>query len=236
MTEEEIDIFMRKILLDSLKLEWSDYLESAPPVETSKQYLRQMKKMLKDPLTWVRDKTRPVWRKVLHRAASILIVCTITFGTVMATSPTVRAAVLQWIIEWYETNVIYAYLEKDMQPEVPPYEITALPGDYIEKERIIFFGYESVTYENEDGKLIYLDYSFIQDGTSTNLLISNVTVSDITVNGYSGQLFMSQTLDQTNAITWIDKNENLQFVVDGYIDEVELMRFAESVALIGVEK
>lgn len=232
MTEEEVDTLMSRILLDSLKLEWSNYLESTAPIKTSKQYIRQMQKMLADPLAWCRNKSRPVWKKVLHKAASFLIVITITFGTLMTTSPTARAAVLQWIIEWYGVHVSYQHLDETLETEMPQYEITSLPEGYVEEERNEFFGYITVTYKNADDNFIYLDYYYIQKGVEVIISVEDVITSDIIVNGYYGQLFISEILEQTNAITWIASDVNIQFTIDGFLDEVELVNIAKNISLI----
>ncbi len=39
----------------------------------------------------------------------------------MAVSPTVRAAVVRWVTEWYETHVVYRFCE-NMTGEMPQYD------------------------------------------------------------------------------------------------------------------
>ena len=232
MTEEELDVLMHKVLLDSLQLEWSDFLENASPIETSKQYRRQMRKMTADPQAWYRNKIRPIWGKALRAAAAILMACSIAFGALMATSPTVRAAVLQWIREWYETHIVYRYSGEVTSSKMPTYGISALPEGYAETDRSELPGYVSVTYQNPDGSNLYLDYSLIQQGSVADFVTDGMVVSDITVNGFPGQLFLSKIPEQTSAITWIDTDRNIKFTVDGFSDEAGLLHMAESVFLI----
>ena len=41
--------------------------------------------------------------------AVILLVFSLSLGSLMAVSPTVRAAVIRWVTEWYETHITYRY-------------------------------------------------------------------------------------------------------------------------------
>ena len=96
MTDRELDSLMREILLDAIALDEED-CKDRNPFEPSLKHQRQIGAMLKDPLRWAKDRSKPVWKKVGQRAAVILLVVTISFGSVMAVSPTARAAVLRWI-------------------------------------------------------------------------------------------------------------------------------------------
>jgi len=109
MTEEELDTAVRGVLLDTLRVEWADFFEDATPVETSKRYRHQTRSLLADPWTWAQKKARPVWQNILRTAAAVSLVCAIALGALMAASPSARAAVLQWVKEWYETRIVYRY-------------------------------------------------------------------------------------------------------------------------------
>lgn len=232
MTDEELDGFLHRALLDALQLEWSDFLENAPPVETSKHYRHQMRKMVANPLAWYRKKTRPIWKKAFRAVAAILIICSVAFGTLMAASPSARAAVLQWVREWYDTHIVYRYSGEVSSSEMPQYGIAALPNGYVEVDRSGFTDYVCVTYQNKDGKALYLDYLLMHQGSVSDFVTDDMVVSDIIVNGYTGQLFLSQIPEQTNAITWADSDNNIQFTVDGFADEADLLHMAESVYLV----
>lgn len=72
----------------------------------------------------------------------------------------------------------------------------------------------------------------MHQGSASDFVTDNMVVSDIIVNGYSGQLFLSQIPEQTNAITWADTDKNIQFTVDSFADESGLLHMAESVYLV----
>ena len=54
----------------------------------------------------------------------------------MAVSPTVRAAVVRWVTEWYETHVVYRFSGEQIADEMPQYGIklsidSGLTGDVV---------------------------------------------------------------------------------------------------------
>ena len=94
MTDENLDKLMRKVLIDALRMEWSDALNESPTMSTTKEFQHQMKVMLRDPFAWYHKKTRPLWKKVLQTVATVVLVISLSFGTLMVTSPNARASIL----------------------------------------------------------------------------------------------------------------------------------------------
>lgn len=236
MKETDVDELMRKVLIDALVLDWSDALKTAPILETSNKFRHQMKVMLDDPFIWYRKKKSPVWKKVANTAASVIITILLGFGSLMLVSSTVRAAVIKWVIEWYETHIEYRYSGEAVQTELPQYQITELPKDYAEMDRLVYPEYISVTYCNANGDTLYLDYAYIQEGTVSSFETNNIDVFDIYVNECPGQLFLSQDPNQSNAITWIDVTKNIQFTLNGFFNESELLNMAVNISLIDATK
>ena len=152
--------------------------------EFSQKFCRKMKELIN------REERRHIRRKVLQKAAAILLIISIGFSAVMTISPTVRAVVISWFVEWYETHVIYRYVGEDVSGELLRYGITELPDGYQETERITDPLWVSVIYENSDGGIIYLDYNLIQQGGANAFISGDDTVVDVTVNQLSGQLFI----------------------------------------------
>ena len=112
MTDHELDALMQRVLLDSLRLDWEKQAE--PAFVPSARYKRQVSGMLADPLAWERKRAVPVWKNIARRIAVVLLIVSSGFGSLMAASPAVRAAVNQWVIEWYETHITYRYTGEDM--------------------------------------------------------------------------------------------------------------------------
>ena len=133
MTEQELDLFMRNVLLDAIALDEETNTETIP-YTPSLHHQKQIKAMLKNPLRWARDRERPVWKRALKRVAVILLVISLAFGSLMVVSPTARATFIRWVTEWYETHVTYRYAGDDMVGDIPEYTITELPEGYVENQ------------------------------------------------------------------------------------------------------
>ena len=192
MTDRELDRMMQHVLLDAIKRDCEKETDDVPAFKPTHHYQRQIAAMLSDPLKWAQKRARPLWKNVAQKIAVILLVFSLSLGSLMAVSPTVRAAVVRWVTEWYETHIVYMYSGEQITGEMPQYEIIDLPEGYIEDERVNWPSYVSVVYQNKDtGKTIYLDCTYMQQGSASDYVTDGVEVVPVTVNGLSGQLFLT---------------------------------------------
>lgn len=237
MTDRELDRMMQHVLLDAIKRDCEKETDDVPAFKPTRHYQRQMAAMLSDPLKWARKRARPIWKSALQKVAMILLVFTLSLGSLMAVSPTVRAAVVRWVTEWYETHIVYRYSGEQITGEMPQYEITDLPEGYAEDERVNWPSYVSVVYQNKDtGKTIYLDCTYMQQGSASDYVTDGVEVVPVTVNGLSGQLFLTDDWENKwNTITWNDAERNLQFEIDANVNRDVILHMAESVSLVKTE-
>ena len=237
MTDRELDRMMQHVLLDAIKRDCEKETDDVPAFKPTRHYQRQIAAMLSDPLKWAQKRARPLWKNVAQKAAVILLVFSLSLGSLMAVSPTVRAAVVRWVTEWYETHIVYRYSGEQITGEMPQYEITDLPEGYIEDERVNWPSYVSVVYQNKDtGKTIYLDCTYMQQGSASDYVTDGVEVESVIVNGFSGQLFLTDDWENKwNTITWIDAERNLQFEIDANVNRDVILHMAESVSLVKTE-
>ena len=238
MTDRELDRMMQHVLLDAIKRDCEKETDDVPAFKPTHHYQRQIAAMLSDPLKWAQKRARPLWKNVAQKIAVILLVFSLSLGSLMAVSPTVRAAVVRWVTEWYETHIVYRYSGEQITGEMPQFEITDLPEGYIEDERVNWPSYVSVVYQNKDtDKTIYLDCTFMQQGSASDYVTDGVEVVPVTVNGLSGQLFLTDDWENKwNTITWIDAERNLQFEIDANVNRDVILHMAESVSLVKTEK
>lgn len=237
MTDRELDRMMQHVLLDAIKRDCEKETDDVPAFKPTHHYQRQIAAMLSDPLKWAQKRARPLWKNVAQKIAVILLVFSLSLGSLMAVSPTVRAAVVRWVTEWYETHIVYRYSGEQITGEMPQYEIIDLPEGYIEDERVNWPSYVSVVYQNKDtGKTIYLDCTYMQQGSASDYVTDGVEVVPVTVNGLSGQLFLTDDWENKwNTITWNDAERNLQFEIDANVNRDVILYMAESVSLVKTE-
>ena len=236
MTDRELDRMMQHVLLDAIKRDCEKETDDVPAFKPTRHYQRQIAAMLKDPLKWERRRARPLWKNVAQKAAVILLVFSLSLGSLMAVSPTVRAAVVRWVTEWYETHIVYRYSGEDISGEMPQYEISGLPQDYTEIIRDVYEASVSVVYESPSGDMICFDYTHMQQGAANIIAPGDDEILDVTVNGIQGQFFLPHDPADAKTITWIDADSNLQFVVKAFCSETDILHIAESVSLVKTEK
>ena len=161
MTDNELDQLMQRVLLDAIKKDCETENSVVPSFNPSPRYQRSLVAMIADPLKWTRKRATPLWKKILQKVAIVLIVFSLSLGSLMAVSPNIRAAVVNWVTEWYETHITYRYLGTPTDNGMPKYRIEALPNGYVEvdSEREEWSDYICIVYRNEaSGKTIYFDY------------------------------------------------------------------------------
>lgn len=229
MTDQELDRMMRRVLLDSLRND--EAIGMTVTFAPSRKHQHQMSVMLKDPLKWLRNRMKPIWKLAAQRAAVILLAASVSLGSLMAVSPTVRAAVVRWATEWYETYVVYRFSGGTISEEMPKYEIADIPEAFVETDRIESTSSVSVFYEDHSGNVICFDYLYMHQGAAT-IVTTDDNVVDVTVNGLQGQLFLPTDTKNTTTVLWIDPQANIQFSIDTTLDNNVIMHMAESVILV----
>lgn len=235
MTDQALDMLMRRVLIDALRKEEESVIEVLESFAPSRQHQRQMEEMLKDPLKWMHKKTRPVWKTIAQKVAVVLLIASVSLGGLMAVSPTVRAAVIQWMTEWYETHVVYRFFGESPKNETVDFRISVLPQGYkeIEDNRIVNDNYISLWYEDGDGNVILFDYMYMQEGSA--LLVQpeeGDTIVDVSVNDNAGQLYCSRNSGKFNTLIWTDQHNGYCFAIKAMCGEKDILHMAESVDLV----
>ena len=115
---------------------------------------------------------------------------------------------------------------------LPQYRIAALPEGYTETERIAYDSFGSVRYENAEGNVIELDYTYMQDGVSSGYTLDDGDVKrEVSIAGMPGMLFISTEEGHLSYITWMDAAQNISFQIFANADESIIITMAESVSL-----
>ncbi|MDO4314515.1 MAG: hypothetical protein Q4C45_01980, partial [Oscillospiraceae bacterium] len=109
MDERSFDALLRRALMDANLERFRAVLDGAGDTDPafSSRYLRRRLRLLNDPFGWAREAARPVWKRAARNVACVLLACTLALGALMAASPTVRAAVLNWLRELGGGHVAY---------------------------------------------------------------------------------------------------------------------------------
>ena len=203
-------------------------------------YRHQQKKMLKDPRKWYRERRKPVWKRMAQRAACFFLILLLGLGSAMAVSPTVRAAVVNFIKEVFQDQVIYRFTGEaqyfDQRTDIlPDYEITGLPDGYVVIEELYGSGvgktkiYNFPNTESWDEAVIF-NYGFMEDGRLLSVEMENITCTPIDNKQFKGEFYESTT-DSTahETLIWYDEWKNIMFCIDAKGSVEDLVALAMSV-------
>lgn len=230
MTEHELDRAIYRLFIDAQKVEEKQAAGEVIPFNPSVRYQHSMRTMCRDPRKWMQNRARPVWKSALRRVAMILLAVSIGFGGLMAGVPPVRAAVVRWVSEWYETHIVYQYSGDEVFSKSGEYEITALPDGFSEVKRIVSPNVVLVDYADDKGNVVSFDYIYMHQGAASSFETERAIVSEITVRDMMGQYFEAMVPGEFNTITWIDERNSIQFTISGLFDQDALLHMAMSVS------
>ena len=190
--------------------------------EFSAEFERKMKRI-------TRRANHPILYRTLRSVASIILVITIGFGSVLAVSAEARAAVFGWVKEQYES--FYEYLfEGEVEPaESAKYQPGWMPDgcELLTVEETA--GGETYIYKDKSGLLA--QFYYIYDPDSQKLYIDTVEyISEpVSINGHSGEMYISIYDDETSSIVWTDNSTNTLFYVSGPYGKDTLIKIAENI-------
>jgi len=226
MTEAEMDRMMRRLLFDAIALDAENTFDPDVEFLPSRRYSDQMRRMLKNPLRWARDHNRGILRKTARWAAVVLLFISLSFSLVMLFSAPARAALERWILEQYETHIVYRYSGE--AEDLPRYELKGLPEGFTELERMETFHFIDVLYGNENGELISFIYSVMAQGGATEIVPNDDAVIEVKVGRNQGTLFVPQNPESMKTLTWIDEKAGVHFTLIADLDESDIIKLAES--------
>ena len=231
MTESEFDALLRRALIDVIHEDYADILEGEPDVPPhTEKYLRRKRKLLADPIGYVRRLARPVWKKTLRMVACILLVLATLFGSVMALSPSARAWVVRMYTEWREDSTMFTFWGS--QPESPvstDWYPSTLPEGYDEVSVDTVGNIIRITYQNASGKKLYFSYRSFHNNGAFSIDNEHAKPISIEINNSTATLFVSNNTQYQSHLTWMDEAEDVAFLISGFVDSQELITTAESV-------
>lgn len=226
MTDTEMNRLMYKVLIDAIALDTEDSDNPEDTFQPSQRHSEQIRLMLKNPLRWAKSRKKRPWQRASRLVAVILLFISLSFGLVMLFSAPARAAVERWIVEWYQTHIIYRFSGK--AECLPRYELTGLSEGFVELERTETSTFADVIYGKETGELISFSYTVMTQGGATVFVPNGDSVSEVMVGKNQGRLFIPQDPESLTKLTWIDDTAGIQFTIAAVLDESDMVRLAES--------
>ena len=225
MTESEFDALLRRALIDVIHEDYADILEGEPDVPPhTEKYLRRERKLLADPLGYVRRLARPVWKKALRMAACILLALATLFGSVMALSPSARAWVVRMYTEWRGHTTMFFFIGAQSEDYTSTnWRPNYIPDGYTELSPTTTGNITRVTYQGINDDTIYFRYRSIKLYGAFDIDNEHGTMQGLTVGDNPATLIISNTEGFRNRLVWMDEGTDTAFLLSGQIDTEELI-------------
>lgn len=177
----------------------------------------------------VRRGNHPVIYKALQRVACILLVLLMLFSGVMIVNTEVRASVIGWIKEQYETFYHYFFPAETTVNEQDEYTLGWIPDGYTLANSYSSSSMEIQIYTHPNGNMIYFSYLYGSENRSEYIEFENHICYEVKLTSAVAEVFITTSPDKSNGILWEDETDTVFFSISAPSEEAELVRLAESV-------
>lgn len=227
---------LRDALIDANLLQFETVLAEAGDrdYDFSPRYLRERMRMLADPFGWAKRQERPPGRRLARNIACVLLACTVAFGALMAASPSVRAAVLNWLRGFGEDTVTYSANPYAAAPSsdaaLQDWQITWLPEDYVLQDFYISPSFSKWFFLSADSGGS-LDFGCSAPGGKSSIQIGTVSNPEevresVSVQGRTADYYADSS---EQLLIWeTPEGFLLRLRAKGQLDRETLVRIAES--------
>ena len=176
----------------------------------------------------IKKNTHPQLKRVLRMAASFALVILISGGSVMALSPTARAAVMGWLFGRESDAYVYRSTGPDTGEEtITTYDFAEIPEGYTLWQYMVMPNSSLVIYaEDETGRFLKV-FAAPNDGSGALYLIpEDATLIPIQLGDISADFYLSNVETSSSTIVWTDPENDYLVTVDGFFSQEELMTLA----------
>ncbi|BDF69685.1 hypothetical protein CE91St41_06660 [Oscillospiraceae bacterium] len=229
MTDREFDALLRRALTDNVRARQARvFADGLPLPEHTRRYLRWEKKLLADPFGFARRQARPVWKKALQTAASILLCFAVLFGAVMAVVPSARAWVVERVVYWTDSFTKFSFTAGAAQGLSADWRPTYIPEGFEETQAEWNEGSNTLrlTYENAGGGTIRMVCRPAMQGTGFLVDNEHSDYQEIEINGRPADLLVSNTEGFPSYLLWSSEDGKTALMLTSSIEPGEMVAIA----------
>ena len=167
-------------------------------------------------------------KRVLRMAASFALVILLTGSSVMALSPTARAAVMGWLFGRESDAYVYRSTGTDTNEEtITTYDFAEIPEGYTFQQNLLMPNSGLVIYSEEStGRLLKVFFAPNDGSGALYLIPEDATLTPIQLGDVSADFYLSNVKDESSTIVWTDPQNNYLVSVDGFFSQEELTEMA----------
>lgn len=200
------------------------------PVAYTPEFAQRLHRLYEDPFGFAKRALRPHWKGVLRTVLIAAALTALLLAGALAVSPALRAWVVNWLTYQETTHTTHvfenpAYGESGYTFENLPDNVRPgwLPEGYEEINCVDLQGFVAVTYENEQGERLLLQYQTMGEDAVFQTNSQYHTVTETVRNGMQLQIAETQRPGKNgNYILWVNEPMNVAFYLFGY-DEIDVL-------------
>lgn len=198
------------------------------PVKEAHLFSLQFKRKMKQLIKKTNYPTRYLWTQ---RVAGFVLALFMGFMVLFATSPSVRASVIGWIKEQYESYIEYFFNDhlSEAAESKEEYNITSLPDGFIINQRVDLEGFCLVVYSNENGNRINFYYSKDPDAGNIMVKEEGSTIIETQINNYEADIYLPNDSNNATSIIWYNTENNMMFYISAVCNMDIIIQMAESI-------
>lgn len=216
--------------------EYHDETMSAIPTENEIDHVFS-EKFEKNMESVIKKNNHHQLNRVLRMAASFALVILIAGGSVMAISPTARAAVLGWLFGQQENVYSYTSMGNDDSATITKYDFAEVPDGYYLWQDILDPTFGTILYaEEETGFLLKIFYCPNEGSSALFLAPEAATKSTVQLGDITADFYQSEVDTSGSSIVWVDPENDYLVSVDGFFSQEELIEMALSLVKTEVPK
>lgn len=186
----------------------------------------------------IKKNNHPQLKRVLRMAASFALVILIAGGSVMAISPTARAAVMGWLFGRESDAFVYRSTGTETNEEtITTYDFAEIPEGYAFQQNFLMPNSGLVIYSEEaTGRLLKVFFAPNDGSGALYLIPEDATLIPIQLGDISADFYLSNIKDESSTIVWTDPENDYLVTVDGFFSQEELVEMALNLIKADVPK
>lgn len=196
------------------------------PRECSFQFSRRFEQRMR---SIIRRGNHPVMYKALQRAACVLLILLMLFSSVMIFSTDVRAAVIGWIKEQYETFYHYFFPAEAETSEHEEYTLGWVPDGFILAATQATDNITTNIYVGPQNQIIQFTYQAGSNSYSAFFDAESYKHESVSVGDCEADIYLSTDQAKANGIVWTNQGGNILYSISAQLDQPELIKIAEGI-------
>lgn len=173
-------------------------------------------------------------RKFARSAVAAILVILIGFSMLCVFNTEVRAAVVTWFKETFETYTTYWFTTDE--DTLPQYELMVIPDGFelvyeAASDHMCVMAYQR---GNDVKDSFTFDYAVANNDTllTIHTLYANYKTESVIINGCFGELYISDNPEESSTLVWLDETTNIVFTLSSYMGRDDMLHIANNVNLV----